>query len=61
VLVAQDRICVERYTRQGDEWLLAEFSRPEDVLRLPSIQCEIALSEIYVKVQFSIAGEPADS
>ncbi len=27
VLVAQDRACVERYTRQGDEWLLTELER----------------------------------
>jgi Uma2 family endonuclease len=60
ILVAQDRMCVERFTRQGDEWLLAEFSRPEDVLRLDSIQCEMALSEIYAKLRFPLDGEPAD-
>ena len=50
VLVAQDRVCVERFTRQGEEWLLTEFSRPEDVLQLTSIDCAVPLREIYAKV-----------
>jgi Uma2 family endonuclease len=54
VLVAQDRVRVERFTRQGegDEWLLSELSHPEDVLRLASIACDVPLSEIYAKVPF---------
>ena len=53
VLVSQDRVCVERYVRQGDGWLLTELSRLEDNLRLTSIDCDVALSEIYAKIQFS--------
>jgi hypothetical protein len=53
VLVAQDQVLVERYTRQGDEWLLTEFRKLEDTLRLASIDCEIPLREIYAKVEFS--------
>lgn len=50
VLVAQDEIRVERYTRQEDgRWLLSEASRG-DSLALPSISCEIPLSEIYERV-----------
>jgi Uma2 family endonuclease len=52
VLVAQDRVRVERFTRQGDEWLLTELSRLEDTLRLASIGCEMAVREIYAKVAF---------
>jgi Uma2 family endonuclease len=52
VLVAQDRVLVERYTRQGEEWLLTEWGRPEDILRLASIDCDVALHEVYAKVQF---------
>jgi hypothetical protein len=49
---------VERYTRQRDEWVLAELSRLEDTLRLESIGCAVALTEIYRKVEFvSDAGD----
>ena len=55
VLVAQDEIHVERYTCQGDEWLLTELSDIEDDLRLPSIDCTVAL-RIYARVEFPEAG-----
>ena len=32
-----------RYTRQGDDWVLTELSRPDDLLRLDSVGCEVAL------------------
>jgi len=60
VLVSQDKVLVERFARQGDEWLLAEFSRLEDVLRLASIGCEAPLREIYAKIEFTDAAESAD-
>ena len=52
VLVSQDRMLVERYTRQGDDWLLSEFTRPDQSLRLESIDCTIPLDRIYAKVKF---------
>jgi Uma2 family endonuclease len=60
VLISQDHVLVERYTRQGQEWLLTELNRlEEDSLRLASIDCQVALSEIYARVQFP-AGESRD-
>jgi Uma2 family endonuclease len=53
VLVSQDEVRVERYTRRGDEWVLTELSRLEDSLRLESIGCEVSLREIYAKVVFA--------
>ena len=53
VLVAQDEVRVERYTRQGDDWILSVFTSLDDTLRLTSIDCEIPLREIYEKVEFS--------
>ena len=53
VLVAQDQVRVERYTRQGDEWRLTELSRLEETLQLESIGCAVALSRIYAKVLFA--------
>jgi Uma2 family endonuclease len=53
VLVAQDEVRVERFTRQGDDWVLSIFTSLDDTLRLTSIDCEIALREIYDKVEFT--------
>jgi Uma2 family endonuclease len=54
VLVAQDRPLVEHYTRFGqDLWTLRELDDLSDVLRLPSIGCELPLSQIYARVEFS--------
>jgi Uma2 family endonuclease len=53
VLVAQDEVRVERYTRQGDEWILTELNSLEDTLRLESIGCTVAVREIYAKVELA--------
>jgi Uma2 family endonuclease len=52
VLVSQDKVLVERYTRQGDDWLLTAFKSLGDTLQLGSIDCAITLREIYAKVKF---------
>jgi Uma2 family endonuclease len=54
VLVSQDKVLVERYTRQGDDWVLSEFRSLADALRLRSIDCAISLREIYAKIKFDI-------
>ena len=53
VLVAQDEVMVERFTRHGDDWILSVFSSLDDTLRLASIDCEVPLREIYDKVEFT--------
>jgi len=53
VLVSQERVCVERFVRQGDEWLLRESSSLDDSLRLDSINCTITLRDIYERVEFT--------
>jgi Uma2 family endonuclease len=57
VLVAQERMLVERYTRQEEGWNLTEMSGHEDVLRLSSIGCEVPLREIYARVAFPAEGD----
>jgi Uma2 family endonuclease len=48
VLVAQDRIGIERYTRQPEnQWLLSTFERPEDAVTLESIGCVLTAAEVY--------------
>ena len=55
VLVAQDRPHIERFARrESGQWLLTEVNGLDAVLTLPSIGCELALSEVYRKVTFRI-------
>jgi Uma2 family endonuclease len=51
VLIAHDKMLVERFSRQGDAWLLTEYQNLDDVLELTSIECAVALREIYAKVE----------
>ena len=39
VLVAQDKVLVERFVRQGEEWVLSEYRSLDDTLVLESIGC----------------------
>ena len=52
ILVSQDKVCVEHYLRQTEQWILTDFQRPEQQLPLTSIQCELPLQEIYESVSF---------
>jgi Uma2 family endonuclease len=51
VLVAQDRVSVERYSRQGEQWVLTEATGLDDVMELPSIGCALSLRDVYDRVQ----------
>jgi len=52
LLIAQDRCHVERFVRQPDNrWLLSETNQIEDSIRLSSIDCKLALTEVYDKVE----------
>ncbi len=52
VLVGQDKVRVEHFVRQGDQWVLTEASNLDDTVHLASIGCRLALREIYDKVEF---------
>jgi Uma2 family endonuclease len=58
VLVAQEQMRVEHYRREGAEWILTEISNPNGTLNLPSIDCHVAVSAIYEKVEFDPALPP---
>ncbi len=47
VLVAQDRVSVERYRRNGDVWTLTPFDSAGDVLELESVGASLSLAEVY--------------
>lgn len=50
VLVAQKKVQVEHFHRQDDVGWLLRVLGPGDHLALPSLGCEIAVDEIYLKV-----------
>jgi Uma2 family endonuclease len=52
VLVAQDKIRIEHYRREGEEWILSEVSDPDATLHLSSIDCHVGIAAIYEKVDF---------
>jgi len=52
VMISQEEMHVEHYTKQGNGWFLSVLENPEAILELPSIGCKVALSEIYRKVVF---------
>jgi Uma2 family endonuclease len=50
LLVSQDEILVEGYARLGnDSWLYTKVTGLEGTLTLSSIECELALKEVYDK------------
>jgi len=53
LLIAQDQARVEQYIRQSSgDWLLHEATQMEDTIRLPSVESEFTLSDVYDKIQF---------
>lgn len=53
VLISQDRCLVEHYLRQSeDQWMFSDVGSLQGLLALPTIGCELQLSEIYLKVTF---------
>jgi Uma2 family endonuclease len=51
VLVAQERIEVEQYSRQpGGKWLLQAVDRLEDKVTLSAIACEVPLAALYERI-----------
>ena len=53
VLVSQDAKKVMRYTKQSDEsWVLMDFIGEKTQIELTSIECSLAMEDIYDKVDF---------
>jgi Uma2 family endonuclease len=53
VLIAQDMVHVEAYTREnGGVWVLRETNNPDDTVELTSVGCHLPVAEIYFKVSF---------
>lgn len=53
VLVAQDKVRVEHYQREGEQWVLSEISDPRGTLRLAALDSSVDVGAIYEKVDFA--------
>jgi Uma2 family endonuclease len=52
VLIAQDRMHVECYSRQGEHWVLTEVSEPDGSFTLQSLAGTLRLRDIYERIEF---------
>jgi len=54
VMIAQDEVLVETFTRNADDhWVLSDHRTLNEVVVLDSISCQINLSDIYARIDFS--------
>lgn len=53
ILVSQDKVNVEHHFRIGTQWMSIVFQNLSDILPLDSIRCELPLSHIYRRVQWT--------
>ena len=53
LMIDSERVHVEHFQRQSDtQWLLSEYSKPEDELTLNSVGLTLSLETIYQRTQF---------
>lgn len=57
VLVSQNELLVERFTRQRDSWLLDCFKGLDDAVDFGIVNCSLTLAEIYRGVEFGDESE----
>lgn len=60
VLVAQDRASVERYSRDGEHWVLTDAAGLDDRIELPSIGCSLLLRDVYERVTLADDADGSD-
>ena len=53
LLVSQDRVNVELFTKENGRWVLTSANTIEERLRIEAIGCEIPVGELYEGVEFS--------
>lgn len=53
LFVAQDRYHIEHFVRQGpQQWLMTEYDDLEATIRLASVECQLALVDVYYQLVF---------
>jgi hypothetical protein len=51
MIVAQDRVLVERLVKRGERWIRSEYRDLAGTLELESIGCALPMREIYAKIK----------
>lgn len=54
LLIAQDAPQITQYVRQGDFWVVKDYSELSDVIELPSIKGLLSLAAVYNGVSFDV-------
>lgn len=58
LLVEQKKIFIQHYIKQTpNQWLLRIYENADDVVKVESVGCEIAVSDIYLQVKFDAESE----
>lgn len=58
VLISQDHVMVEKFAINSEgQWALRDYRALEDILVLDSIVCQIKMSDIYARIDFSETDE----
>jgi Uma2 family endonuclease len=53
LLISQDRVHIELYTRQPNGgWILREWNDPDAEIEFSSLPCRLKIAEVYAKVTF---------
>lgn len=47
LLIAQDRACIDLYSRDGERWVLARYDRLDQELPLTALDVAVPLAELY--------------
>lgn len=53
LLVAQDTIRVEHYSRRGKHWVLSTYESIDGIVPLPNLKSELSMAEVYDLVEFN--------
>ena len=55
LIVDQERLRADLYTRAEGGWLLRLFTQPDDVIPLQALNCELRLADVYHGIAFADA------
>ncbi len=59
LLVDSRKVMVELFTRNGDTWLYAQATQPEDVVELVAVECWLTVRELYDGLDLPSVAETA--
>ena len=57
ILVAPGKVSIEQFVRHGDHWMLSEITDLDGVLRIEALGCEVALRDVYERVDIAAPQE----